>query len=48
MDKRTLLRSTVAALLAAGTLLLGACSDSSQPGFSAIDVTRADANPAAL
>ncbi len=42
MDKRTLLRSTVAALLAAGTLLLGACSDSSQPGFTSIDLTGAD------
>ncbi len=42
MDKRTLLRSTAAVLLAAGTVLLGACSDSAQPGFTSIDLTGAD------
>jgi protein SCO1/2 len=42
MDKRTTLRSIVIALLASGALLLGGCSDSSKPGFSAIDITGAD------
>lgn len=38
----SMLRSMTAVLLTCSTLLLGACSDSSQPGFSAIDVTGAD------
>lgn len=42
MDKRSLLRSTTAALLAASSVLLGACSDSAQPGFTSIDLTGAD------
>lgn len=42
MDKRTLLRSTAAVLLAAGAVLLGACSDGAQPGFTSIDLTGAD------
>jgi protein SCO1/2 len=42
MDKRSLLRSTAAALLAASSVLLGACSDSAQPGFTSIDLTGAD------
>lgn len=42
MEKRTLLRSTAAALLTTGALLLGACSDSTQPGFTSIDLTGAD------
>jgi len=42
MDKRTTLRSIAVSLLASGALLLGGCSDSSKPGFSAIDITGAD------
>lgn len=42
MNKRKLLLSGAGALLAAGALLLGGCSDSSQPAFSSIDLTGAD------
>ncbi len=42
MNKRTALQTIATGMLAAGTLLLGACSDSSKPAFSAIDVTGAD------
>jgi len=42
MNKRTVLRSLAAAVLAGGALLLGGCSDSGQPGFHSIDVTGAD------
>jgi len=42
MNKRILLRSLTAALLATGALLLGGCSDSGKPGFTSIDLTGAD------
>jgi protein SCO1/2 len=42
MDPRRLLRSTLLALLAGGTLLLGACSEGGKASFNAIDVTGAD------
>ena len=42
MNKRTVLHSIAVGLLAATALLLGGCSDSSKPGFSAIDLTGAD------
>ncbi len=42
MNKRNALHSIAAGLFTAGTLLLGGCSDSGKPGFSAIDITGAD------
>lgn len=42
MDKRSLFRSIAAAALAAGAVLLTACSDSGKPAFNAIDLTGAD------
>lgn len=42
MSKRKLFLSIAAAVLAGSALLLGGCSDSSKPGFSAIDLTGAD------
>jgi len=42
MNKRTALHSIAAGLFTAATLLLGACSDSGKPAFSAIDLTGAD------
>jgi protein SCO1 len=42
MNRRILLRSLVAPLVAAGALLLGGCSDSGKPGFTSIDLTGAD------
>jgi protein SCO1/2 len=42
MHARTPFRIFLAALLAGGALLLGACSESSKPSFTAIDVTGAD------
>lgn len=42
MNKRIALHSIAASALAVGALLLGGCSDSSKPGFSAIDLTGAD------
>lgn len=42
MNKRSLFRSIVATVLTGSALLLGACSDSSQPGFNSIDLTGAD------
>ncbi len=42
MNTRNALHSIAAGLLAAAVLLLGACSDNGQPGFSAIDLTGAD------
>lgn len=42
MNKRKLLLSVAAAVLAGGALLLGGCSDSGKPAFSSIDITGAD------
>lgn len=42
MDKRDLLKSMAATVLATAALLLSACSDSGKPGFSSIDLTGAD------
>ena len=42
MHARTPFRIFLAALLTGGALLLGACSESSKPSFTAIDVTGAD------
>ena len=42
MHPRTPFRIFLTALLTAGALLLGACSESSKPSYTAIDVTGAD------